>query len=202
MKKYLCWHFLSDDKRLRWGNRAVVKVGKTYRATGPLEPCQNGMHGSEKILDALNYAPGSVICRVEIWGEVQQDGDKMVGRYRRVLKMVDGEKILREFARKCALHAVLKYWENAPDVVVRYLKTGDESFRAAAWDAARDAAWDAARAAAWDAARAAAWDAAWDAARAAAWDAARDAAWDAARDAENRLLRIMVKKEWNHHSSR
>jgi len=69
-------------------------------------------------------------------------------------------------------------------------------------DAALDAAGDAARAAAWDAALDAAGDAAWDAARAAAWDAARDAAWDAARDAENRLLRIMVKKEWNHHSSR
>jgi len=196
MKKYLCWHFLSDNKRLRWGNRAVVKVGKTYRATGKLKLCENGMHGSEKILDALNYAPGSVICRVEIWGGVQQDGDKMVGRYRRVLKMVDGEKILREFARKCALHVVLKYWKDAPDVVVRYLKTGDELLR----DAARDAAWDAAGAAARDAAWAAAGAAARDAAWAAAWAAARAAAGDAAWDAENRLLRIMVTAAMDNES--
>lgn len=36
-----------------------------------------------------------------------------------------------------------------PDIVIRYLQTGDESIRDAAGAAARDAAWDAAGAAAW-----------------------------------------------------
>lgn len=163
MKRYLCWHFLQDDRRLRWGNRAAVEEGKTYRATGSLVMCKNGLHGSEKILDAVAFAPGSVICLVEIWGAVQQDTNKLVGRYRRVLRMIDGEDLLRRFARKCALHAVRRAWPDAPDIVIRYLETGDESIRAAAWDAAR----------------------------AAAWAAARDAAWAA----QERLLRIMVKKE-------
>lgn len=166
MKKYRCWHFLQDDKRLRWGNQAVVEEGKTYRATGPLKMCENGMHGSEKILDALGYAPGSVICLVEIWGNVQKDTDKLVGRYRKVLKMIDGKELLRCFARECALHAVQKYWKDAPDVVIEFLKTGKEKYSAAAWDAG--------------AASAAAWDA----------GAAR-----AAGAAQNRLLRIIVKKE-------
>ena len=89
---------------------------------------------------------------------------------RRILKSIDAEKLLRDFARWNALQ-VLHLWPEAPEIVVRFLKTGDEPIRAAA----RAAAWDAARAAAWDAARAAAWAAARDAAGAAARDAARDA---------------------------
>ena len=185
MKPIKCWHFLRDDKRLRWGTKEVVEVGKTYTAKGDIVMCENGMHGSRKILDALYYAPGSLCCRVEIWGEVQEEGDKLVGRNRKVLQMIDAEDVLREFACKCALD-VIDMWD-APDVVVKYLKTGDEKLRDAA-RAARDA-----RAAAWDAARAAARDAraaAWDAARAAAWDAA----WDAAYKKQNtRLTRMMNK---------
>ena len=64
--------------------------------------------------------------------------------------------------------------------------------RGEATDRELDSAWDSA----WDAAGDAAGDAAWDAARAAAGDAAWSAARDAAWDAENRLLRIMVKKKW------
>jgi len=109
------------------------------------------MHGSEEILDALEYAPGSIICLVEIWGKVKKGGDKLVGQHRKVLKMIDGEKLLRKFACECALHSVEHYWHDAPDIVVKYLKTGKEKYR--------------------------------------------DAATDAVRAAQNRLLRIMVKKE-------
>jgi hypothetical protein len=169
MKKYLCWHFLQDNKRLRWGTEEVVEEGKTYTAKDKPVLCENGMHGSEDILDALQYAPGSVICLVEIWGQVKQGGDKLVGQNRKVLKMIDGRELLHKFARECALHSVKHYWHDAPDVVVRYLETGDEKMRAAARAAARDAAWASAKA----------------------------AAWAAARDAQSRLLRIMVKKEMN-----
>jgi len=180
--------------------------------------CKSGLHASRKIFDALRYAPGNTICRVECEDVVEEQDDKLVCRRRRILWQVDGEALLRDFARRCALD-VIHLWD-APEVVVRYLKTGDESIRDAAWaaawaaagDAARDTAGDAARAAAWDAAGAAARDAAGDAAGDAAWaaawaaagDAARDtaraAAWDAAWDAgtaQNRRLTSMV-----HHAHR
>ena len=67
------------------------------------------------------------------------------------LRAVNGhEKEIRRFACQCALD-VIHLW-NAPPIVKRYLKTGNEKLRAAAGDAA----WAAAGAAAWAAARAAA----------------------------------------------
>ena len=85
---------------------------------------------------------------------------------------------MRKFARLCA-QDVLHLWD-APEIVKRYLETGDENIRENARAAANTAAW-AAACAAWGAARDAAWAAAW-AAACAAWGAARDAAdaWDAA----------------------
>ena len=199
----LAWHFVGDT--LQYG-RPVPPDGEWLVHQGPIVPCESGLHASERIIDALYYAPGNTVCRVEMRGEIMPDGgDQIVARERRILWRVDGAQLLNEFARRCALD-VACLWD-MPDVVRRYLETGNDDIRAAAWnatgdaarnatrDAARAAAWNAAwnatRAAAWDAARAAAWDAtraaAWDAARAAAWNAAwnatRAAAWDAARAA-------------------
>lgn len=164
------WHFLSNNATLRDGS-GPVRVGETYSIPDDTEvvPCEWGMHASVRAIDALRYAPGSVVCRVEVWGDVQQHGhpeDKIVGRHRKVLAIADGGAVLRKFARLCALD-VIHLWD-APDVVRRYLETGDESLR----DAARDATWEAA----WEAARAAAREAAREAARDAAWAAAREAA--------------------------
>ena len=69
-KKILAWHFLRDDGKLNYPPHTLVEVGKTYSAVGDLEMCANGMHASERILDALNYAPGAIICRVELSGEI------------------------------------------------------------------------------------------------------------------------------------
>ena len=57
------WHFLPDDRRLRWGSHEVVEAGRTYRVEGPLVLCAHGMHASAHALDALSYAPGPVVCR-------------------------------------------------------------------------------------------------------------------------------------------
>jgi hypothetical protein len=226
MKPIKCWHFLQDDRRLRWGTKEVVEVGQTYTVDFPYEfdgggfkeiydkpaLCKAGVHGSRRILDALQYAPGPICCRVKIWGEVIAGKDKLVGRSRKVLQMIDATDILRKFARLCALD-IIHLWD-APDVVVEYLKTGNEAIREAAWDAvnAADAAryaTDAAMAAA-GAARYAA-DAARDAVNAARYaaDAARyavnaaryaagasryaaDVAWDAAWDKQNRRLTALI----------
>ncbi len=198
------WHFLQDDRRLRWGTKEVVEVGQTYSCDGAIALCENGMHGSERIIDALKYAPGAMCCRVEICGEIVSEQDKLVGRNRKVLSMCDITNVLHEFACVCAEHAMKRYGDGdarsfaAIEAKRRWLKgeIADEEMDAAgaAAGAAAWAAGAAAGAAAWAAAGAAAWAAATrDAAGAAAWAAAtRDAARDAARDAQNRLLSIMV----------
>jgi len=204
--RILAWHFLAEDRRLRFGEREVVEVGKTYTAEGPLVMCANGMHGSRRVLDALHFAPGPIVCRVALMGKRIDDADKSVARSRHVLWMLDATDLLHECACLCA--------EDALRLIPKPDPRSIEAIRVKrAWvagkatdvqlDAARDAAWvaagvaagDAARAAAWDAARDAAWVAAWVAAWDAAWVAAGDAAWDAARTKQNRRLTGMVLAE-------
>ena len=118
--------------------------------------------------------------------------------------MIDGTKILNEFACRCAEDALKKAnvtdercW-NAIKVKRDWLKgKATDNELAAAQASARDAARDAARAAARDAAWAAERAAAWDAAQASAWDAARDAAWAAERAAERDAAQAAARDEQN-----
>ncbi len=178
MKAY---HFTSDTLR---GGRPIPPIGKWLEHEGEIIPCERGLHASERPLDALRYAPGCWLHRVELEDDIQTHGcpvDKHVGRRRKILATIDATKLLQEFARWCALQ-VIDLWD-APDVMRRYLETGDESLR----DAARDAV---------NAANAAS-GAASGAARGAAWDAARNAAYaarDAARVRQQEKLLEMVEQ--------
>ena len=187
----LAWHFVGATLR---DGRPIPADGETLKHRGKLLPCERGLHASDRLIDALQYAPGWTLCRVRMGGTIKRETDKLVARERTILWRIDATDVLRAFACKCALD-VAHLWD-MPPIVRKYLETGDESIRAAARDAARAAArdaawaaaWDAAWTAAWAAARAAAGDAARAAARPAAWDAAWDAAWAAARDAQNTAL--------------
>ena len=166
------WWFSREAELPNGDGRAVI-VGETLTVdAAKVVPCKYGLHASPLALDALQYAPGSLLWRVELGGRIVSHGDpidKYAASERKIIAGgIDVSPMLREFARWCALQ-VIDLWD-APPIVKEYLQTGDEHMRAAA------AAW----AAAWDAARAAAGAAAWDAARAAAWAAARAAAWAAA----------------------
>jgi len=182
------YHFTGD--RLRDG-RPIPAIGEWLEHDGPIVPCERGLHASEHPMDALTYAPGPMLHRVELEGDLVAHGDppdKWAGRRRRILASVDATDLLWRFARWCALQ-VIDLWA-APAVVREYLETGDDSNRAAA-RAAAWAAWAAARDAwaAWAAARDAAW-AAW----AAAGDAARDAAWAAQRAEFAGMVREAVQE--------
>jgi hypothetical protein len=200
------WYFLREDRCLRYGDGRNVEVGKTYKAKGKLKFCENGMHASANILDALQYAYGPVICRVELIGKIIHDRDKSVARGCKVISIINATRILHEFACLCAEDALTLVENPDPRSIAAIQakrdwldgKISDENLDAAR-DAARAAARDAILDAAWVAARAAG-DAAWVAARAAArdvvWDAARDVAWDAildvARGGQNSRLERMV----------
>ena len=193
------WTLFWPGPRMSWhenGRRLpgdpVAIGGQVTLIGGRIVPCKWGLHGSERLLDALGYSPCDtpVIGYCEFGGTIKRETDKLAARSRTVLWTLDeaqSETVLRTHARWSAL-TVLHLWE-APDVVVRYLVTGDETIGAAAGDAARAAA----RAAAGDAARAAARAAAGDAARA----AARAAAGAAARDASNTELERLA---WAAHA--
>jgi hypothetical protein len=182
-KPELAWHWVGSALR---DGRPIPADGEWLVHDGGIEPCVSGLHASPRIFDALGYAPGGTVCRVAVAGKIKRESDKLVASKRVILwRLETTEPVLRAFARKAAL-SVIHLWD-APDIVRRFLETGDEGLRDAAWAAAWAAAWDAAWAAtgdaAWAATRAAAWAAARDAARDAAWAATGDAAWAAARDA-------------------
>ena len=174
------WHFVGDTLR---DGRPVPQDGKWLVHQGPLVICQSGLHASLDPFDALQYAPGPILCLVECDGDIHHQRDKLVCRRRRIVARRDATEGLRYFARMQAL-SVAHLWE-PPDVVLDYLMTGDEVNR----DAALSAAWAAALSAAWSAAWSAARDAALDAARAVAWSAVRAAARAAALDA--------VRSDWH-----
>lgn len=147
----LAWHF--SGPKLRDG-RALPAIGEWLEHAGPIVWCESGLYASRRVIDALSYASGHFISRVACSNVEREDDGKFVCRRRRVIARLDGEALLRSFARRQAL-AVAHLWD-MPDVVRQYLETGDESLRDAAGDAAGAAAGAAVGAAAWDAAWAAA----------------------------------------------
>jgi hypothetical protein len=107
------WHFVRKDGAgrpiLRDGRE--VRVGKTYTHDGPVRICESGLHASARAIDALKYAPGSVVCLVECTGIEAREDDKFVCRERKVLAMADAERLLYEFACDCAQRALERYGE-------------------------------------------------------------------------------------------
>jgi hypothetical protein len=183
----LAWYFAEENKRLRYGDNRKIVVGESHHFNGEPKLCERGLHGSVRILDALQYAPGPMVYRVELSGTMDIGDDKIAATNRKYLSGgIDISDVLREFVRKQAL-SVAHLWD-MPEVTKKYLETGNESIRFAARSAAIAAAWDASSSA--RAVRAAVMAAV----RATALDAKNAAAWAAAGAAANTMLEDMVTK--------
>jgi hypothetical protein len=140
----LAWHFLKSDRKLAYPPHTPVFPGQLLTVDPVrLGLCEYGLHASERALDALKYAPGPIVCRVQLGGRILTGEDKLCASERTVIAMADATGTLRAFARACALDVIDKW--NAPAVVREYLETGNEDLRAAAWSAwsAESAAWSA-----------------------------------------------------------
>lgn len=165
----VAWHFLPNDSKTQFDPRIPVSVGTVLEVPADrVKLCKYGLHASSRIIDALQYAPGAMLCRVQLSGKILQGDDKLVASRREVLAMADATAILHEMA-----------WWSA-EQCLQNIK--DDQHRAAA-----RAAIDATRgylagkvtakelSAAESAARSAAESAAWSAAESAAESAARSA---------------------------
>ena len=144
MRRIKAWHFVDDDGKRRDG--LVEQVGETYHYEGTPVMCESGLHASRKILDALQYARGFIVRRVECWGKAAEDADKLVCKHRKVLWEKDITNVLHEFACRVAEDALTtamvtdeRCW-NAIKVKRLWLKgEATDKDLAAAW-AAGDAA--------------------------------------------------------------
>ncbi len=97
------------------------------------EPVFTNLRASEKLLDALDHATGPYLWRVLLGGEFVKGYDKTIATTITALWGFDATDMLFSFARLCALD-VIHIWD-APQAVIDYLETGDESLREAARDA-------------------------------------------------------------------
>ena len=147
-KTIRAWHFVGN--MLRDGS-PVPDDGVRLVHTRDVIPCESGLHASEHPFDALQFAPGPVLCLVECGGIITTHGnpvDKIACSERTIIARMDATPLLRWFARMQALSVAHLLGDAPAEIVLDWLMTGDDAARAAARDAARDAAWAVARAAA------------------------------------------------------
>jgi hypothetical protein len=139
------YHFTGTVLR---DGRPIPPIGEWLEHYGPITP-SSGLQASEHPFDALTYAHGRFLHRVELDGdgEIVPHGyrvDLHFGRRRRILASIDATELLRDFARWCAVQ-VFALW-NTPTIVQRYMETVASSLR----NDDRDDVWAVAReAAAW-----------------------------------------------------
>ena len=162
-------YWFAAEPRLPHGDNRPVVIGETLRVKPPLKLCEHGLHWSVDPFDALLYANGNLLYQVRPddsdwydnegqWhkGEYLLGDDKGCSTGRTALAVRDATDMLHAFRRDEALR-VIHLWDAPevvrPEVVRRYLETGDETIRAAAVTTAEAAAWIAA----WAAGETAAW---------------------------------------------
>lgn len=185
----LGWHFIASDHKLKHRDDRIVIPGETLSVEGDLILCERGLHASRRALDALRYTNNNevTVCRVECWGDVQEEDDKLVARNRRALWMYDATKVLHQFAVDIAREALDLYAPDSDNAVIQKTNLAhrhllDLKQRWIDGETLSDAAWSAARSAAWSAARS-------SAARSAAWSSA---AWSAVIERFNDRLESML----------
>jgi len=187
-----------------WPLPPTTGPGASLSVTGPLVPCENGLHLC-RLSDAPQWiAEGAAPYLVQYRGELLAADDKVVVREARLIRpLVWNDRVARLFAADCAERALSRIpnadpRSHAAVKAARMLARGQlsDAAGAAAWSAAGAAAgaaaWAAAGAAAWSAA--AAVRAAAGSAAAAAWAAAGAAAWSAA--AAVRAAAGAAEREW------
>lgn len=105
-KGILAWHFLRNTQdgegKLRTGEKAPPD-GEWLEWDGPLVMCQSGLHASRELGQALSYAPGSILCLVELDGTIVDDtksfyNDKLVASRRKIVWRMDVRDELARFA--------------------------------------------------------------------------------------------------------
>ena len=76
------WHFTREDGTTSHIRTREV-IGTTYRQTGKIAACINGLHGSLRALDALYYAYDTTFVRYcRFGGEIVQQSDKLAASER------------------------------------------------------------------------------------------------------------------------
>ena len=119
------WYFSDATKKLQYNDGRDIAIDITHTVEGTPKCCRHGLHGSKNILDALQCAPGNIIWRVELSGKMDRQPDKISATSRTYLAGgVDILPIILAWSRRVALD-VAHLWD-MPDIVRKFLETGDK----------------------------------------------------------------------------
>ena len=136
----LAWYFARENNRLNHGDDRLIEIGKMHTVKHKPVLCKKGLHGSVNVLDALKYAPGSMLYRVDITRNVQIGDDKICGQRRKYLNGFNVTDVLRQFARNQALINIEKIKPYCSDsqyeLIIEWLNTGNPELRVVAQGAA------------------------------------------------------------------
>ena len=138
------FYFSNSDKKLRHNDGRQIRKGRTHKVKCDPVLCERGLHASERLIDALKYAPGNHLWLVDLKGEIVTGDDKAVAVERKYIDGFDATDLLYEFSRKVALINIKKIYKYCSqkdyDLIVNYLETGNAKIQSAAWSPAMSAA--------------------------------------------------------------
>ncbi len=146
--------FKNNNGNIDW------KIGQWFHQDGEIKACQNGFHGSKRIIDAIQFVDCEIIAVVEVKGKSDKsEKDKQAWSDMKIVKAYEWDKTASVKLAIFAAEQVIDIYEKeypkddrprkAIEAAKTYLKNPTEENKQAA-----RAAWAAARAAAWAAARA------------------------------------------------
>jgi len=124
------WHFVAD--RLRDG-QTIPGDGEVLKHVGYVCICYRGLHAGTKILNCMEYMPGTTLCRVECRDVVRKEDTKLVCRERTILWRMDVQQIIKSFVCKEVLNILP---QDADPVIREYLQTQNPELREAAFSEA------------------------------------------------------------------
>jgi hypothetical protein len=99
------WHFTRLDGRLSYDDRRRVRLGETLTVEGELEVGARGLHFSERVVEALRYAPGSRLWCVEGSAELLGNGICCGCRRTALVDYGDVLSLITAFADHCCRQA-------------------------------------------------------------------------------------------------
>lgn len=105
MKSVLAWLFLSDDGKLADGHWHPVQAGSILEVP-------SGLRAYTDPLSALIHAPGSLVCRVRLEGEIKRRGDIVEAPWLKVLWIGEANKTLHLFALHIAKSVLVSEQES------------------------------------------------------------------------------------------
>lgn len=110
MESIKAWHFITPDMKLRDGTK--VSIGSTTEVEGKPIPERCGLHASTEAMNALFWAKGLVLCRVELSGDIVFGERKIAANTRKILYITSEKEtldIIWKWSSLCAINIINNY---------------------------------------------------------------------------------------------